>query len=144
MPEPTDEESLATFARCAGAYVVAAGDEGPITRRGWKLLNPQEPEPPGIAPEEILNERALLLAGAEETRCQPVLPEVVSLIDSEGRVRRLPVDGMDSTHLLAAQISEAACAVLLAHAVAACAARVAGLERLRRMRADLDRVGEGI
>jgi len=139
VSEPTEAEYLAVLAAHAGAYVTGTADDGPITRHGWDTAHPGMPQPPVVPHEEILAQRAAILAAinvAEDGRA--LVPETVALIDGEGAVHYVPVDDLDDRLLLAAEIAEAACAVMLARAFNTRAARLAGLERLRRMRADLE------
>jgi hypothetical protein len=141
VPEYTAVECLAVMAVLAGAYVIATGDEGPITRRAWALLNPGQPEPPEIPHEEILAQRAMAISAIEghEGR-RALVPEIVSIVDTQGCVHHLPVDDLTEPQVLAAEVAEAACMAMLARALNTRAARIAGLERLRRMRADLEHV----
>lgn len=142
MPELTEDQFLAGIADNLARYVIAAGDEGPISRVAWDALFPDRPNPIPLSAADILEERALLLVQHESSGSAALLPDVTQLVDTSGRVHNALVEEMAAAQLLAAQATEAACAVFLGRALAARAARIAGLERLRRMRADLEHVEE--
>jgi hypothetical protein len=134
---PELDAYLETLAAQAAASVIGVHESVPVTRAQWQG-GEQLPE---LDADTILEHRQAMLAGIEKSGATALMPDTAYLLGGDGTAQPVEVDDLDEAGLLAAQVLEAACAMVLVRALNQSAKRMAGLERLRLARAELDAGG---
>jgi hypothetical protein len=135
-----DSEFIRAVAEICARHVVGARGNTPYTRNQWGSDGLEGPEPVLLDADEILDQRRHMLASVEQHHRATTLPQTVHILTSDGAIHPLPADRANPDQLLAAQVAEAASALVLTRAIVATALRMSALERLRVLAESLDQL----